>query len=455
MLEGRKKRRKVDRSEAPASGGQIQISEDSSPARITGAIVQSSSTKTHSSSLPTKVDTLVIGLVALDTISVLESTTVLHDSNPGKTRSSIGGVGYNVALAHNLGLESQKRSDRVRFVSAVGDDAAGQTITEKLSIDSSGITKIDDVRLAAYNAVIDKQGELVVACADMSIFESDKLASHWENQIKLSLPKQIVVDCNLLKSSLDSVMKAALEASFPPKVIVDPTSAPKLRRISGISSSRLKVYPKNIITMVTPTGAELAEIYLAFAARELFDDYDDWFPVLDSLNIDLNFRERLAAVGRKHPAFDHMLSQGILQQSFQLLPYIPNILVKLGELGVVLVRLTETASAYKSVPTTLRFAPTVTVVSEGKTLDEQRQFGAVIQYFAVPDKLLTVKNVTGAGDSLLGYLSSTSADWLVQELTSLEQEWGMWQAIHNSQVASAMSLQSDDAISPKIATIPW
>lgn len=455
MLEGRRKRRKEDRSDAPSTREQSRGSDKLSGSSKTETTVQISSKTARSGSLPTKVDTLVIGLVALDTISVLESATVLHDSNPGKTRSSIGGVGYNVALAHSLGLESQKRKDGVRFVSAVGDDAAGQSIIEQLPIDSSGIKRIADVRLAAYNAVIDKRGELVVACADMSIFESDDLATHWENQIRMSLPKQIVVDCNLLQSSLDAVVKAALENSFPPKVIVDPTSAPKLRRLSGISSSRLKVYPANIITMVTPTGAELAEIYLAFTSRELFDDYDEWFPVLDSLNINMNFREKLAALAKTHPAFDQMITKGILQQSFQLLPYVPNILVKLGELGVVLVRLTETASAYKSVPTTLQFAPTVTIVSEGKVFDEQRQFGAVIQYFAVPDKLLAVKNVTGAGDSLLGYLSSTSADWLTQELTSLEQEWGMWHAIHNSQVASAMSLQSEDAISPKIASIPW
>ncbi|KAM9902059.1 hypothetical protein OXX79_004163 [Metschnikowia pulcherrima] len=407
-----------------------------------------------------KVDTIILGSVALDTICTLQQKPLLGDSNPGSIAASLGGVGYNVSLAHKYGLQNQNSKNTYRFVSAVGDDLAGSTIINGLKdqdLDISGIKTCQGSLTAQYNAVLDSEGSLVVACADMRIFESVSLMNHFSREIERAQPRQIVVDCNLSPKALECVFAAAASLPLRPAVIVEPTSAPKSARLSQVNSSKLQVFPHNIVSLITPTAAELEQIHSSFAQREFFDDYDTWFPALDSLGIDAVFREKLTAFGLKSPAIKELLQKGTFQQAFQLLPYIPNILVKVGEHGCLSIKLSTNVGDYKSIPTTSRYVPTATFVSSGKVHEEDKKFGIVVEYYDIPEenKHLNIVNVTGAGDSFLGYLSAAlvNSNWMGSEIESLEQEWGKWETIYKSQLASGKSLESPLAISEEILKI--
>lgn len=410
-------------------------------------------------SVPDKVDTLIIGLIALDSVSTLTSSTIMNDSNPGILKSSIGGVGYNVSMAHKYGLESQGKKGSFRFVSAVGDDFAGHSILKQLQenhSDTTGVLVQKGSHTAQYSAILDSGGLLVVACADMAIMEDAFVAKHINEQIERAQPRFVVVDCNLLAAGLDAVIETCSKQAHPPKIIVEPTSKPKLARISGINSRLLGVFPHCNIQMITPTTDELEQIHQSFAIREFFDDYDHWFPVLDSLGVDANFRDKMTGLAAKNPLMRMLMETGVLQQSFQLLPYMPNILVKLGAQGCVLVKLSTSVADYKSVPTTSPYSPQFTLTSLGREIDGER-IGVVVQYFAIPseNENLSVVNVTGAGDTFLGYLTSTlvADDWMSSRIESLEQEWAKWESIYKSQLASGKSLESDEAVSREIAKI--
>lgn len=407
---------------------------------------------------PEKVDTLIIGLIALDTVSRLSSTTIMRDSNPGTLKSSIGGVGYNVSLAHKYGLKSQGKRASSRLVSVVGDDFAGHSIIKQLqdkNHDTSGIAIMPNKSTAQYSAIVNNNGELVLACADMAIMEDTSVVKHLTEQIFKAQPQFVVVDCNLLAAGLNAVIEASSKLIHSAKVIVEPTSKPKLARLSDIS--KLSVFPNCHIQMVTPTEEELEQIYQSFSLRELFDDYDNWFPVLDSLGIDSRFRDRMVALAAKNGQMKYLMDHGILQQCFQLLPYIPNILVKLGARGCALIKLSGCVTDYKSIPKTSPFSPEFTITSEGREYDEGKKLGVVVEYFPVPEENanLNIVDVTGAGDSLLGYLSSSlvGADWLTYEIESLEQEWAKWENLHRSQLASGKSLMSHEAVSKEIEKI--
>lgn len=401
-----------------------------------------------------RVDTVIIGLMALDTISTLNEKTVMEDSNPGVLRSSIGGVGYNVALAHKYGLESQNSTGTYRFLSSVGDDFAGESLLKLQKVDGVFQT-IKEAQTSQYTAILDSGGELIVACADMAIFENDKIIEELEAELTLAGPRFVVVDCNLSAKALDRVVSKCKELGC--KVIVEPTSQPKLARIAQVGTKNLPVFPNSVIQMITPTVAELGSIHAAFGTREYFDDYDQWFPILDSLGVDAQFREKMEALSRKNKSMEYLLHNGVLQQSFQLLPYIPNILVKLGDKGVVLVKLSGNITDYRSIPTTSKFRPEFILTSQGKQYEEDKTLGIVVQHFPVPPENadLEIVNVTGAGDSLLGYLTSSLVkdDWLGPELENIEEEWAKWESVNKAQIASGLTLQSQEAISPAIATI--
>lgn len=401
------------------------------------------------------VDTLIIGLIALDTVSILDKDAHMGDSNPGKLVSSVGGVGYNVSLAHSYSLGDFDKC--YRFVSVVGDDFAGKLLLEEAERshgDISGIRVSSTLETAQYTAILDPKGELLLACADMTIFEQQENIEFFREQIVRAQPKTVILDCNTSSAALDRILTTIRkELQQVPRVIVEPTSLPKLSRIGKINSRNLGVYPNNIISLITPTVSELSSIHSAFARRELFDDYDEWFPALDSLGINSQFREKLDIKSKKHTVLRTLLDQGVLQQCFQVLPYIPNILVKLGEKGAVLVKMSTDVEKYNSIPTTSPHAPDFILLSQG-ALVEENHVGVVIEYFPIPpqNENLKVVNVTGAGDAFLGILSSdiSSNDWLVSEIGSIEQEWDMWKSMNRAQKASGLSIQSTEAISPEI-----
>lgn len=212
--------------------------------------------------------------------------------------------------------------------------------------------------------------------------------------------------------------------------------------------------------------SELSQIYETFSSRGLFDDFDLWFPLLDALGVNSQFRERLSI--SKEPAIKQGIEMGYLQQAFQILPYIPNILLKLGEKGVLLLSISTDIEDYKSIPTTSQYLPKIILTtSAGKVAlggEGSGKMGICIQYFPVPieNENIAIKNVTGAGDSLLGYLSARllssnseleEGTWLELNISSVEQEWYKWESIYKSQIAAGKSLQSNSSISEDIKTI--
>lgn len=349
----------------------------------------------------------------------------------------MGGVGHNVALACHYAGGS------VRLVSAVGNDFAGNSLVERMAVENS-LCKLD-ASTALYTSLHDHKGDLIVASADMNIIEAD-WTKHIMLQIDQAQPKVVIMDCNLAENCISQVM-AHIDTCSDAKVVIEPTSIAKASRLGSLHSSCLRVFPQNIIKMVTPTASELGQIYDSFARKELFDDYDDWFPVLDSLGITSSFREKLASNKTLAP----FLSLGILQQAFSLLPYLERILIKLGPQGVLEVAISSDVSAYKSIPTTSQYSPHCIVTSDGHKIGENHM-GVVIQYFPIPteNENITIKNVTGAGDTFLGVLMAAEPTWLQPELTSVEQEWDKWHQIYIAQLASGLTLQTDSSVSTEI-----
>jgi hypothetical protein len=81
------------------------------------------------------------------------------------------------------------------------------------------------------------------------------------------------------------------------------------------------------------------------AQKDGFFESSEWWTVVDSFNITSLFRQgklsQLANVDidillKEMP---DLIEKGMVQQAIQLLPYIPNILLKLGKRGVLSIRL--------------------------------------------------------------------------------------------------------------------
>lgn len=403
------------------------------------------------------ISTLFIGLVAQDTICSIHGSISDGDSNPARIESSIGGVGFNIALAHHYSVRSKSLPVRSRLLTAVGKDTVGQSIIDHISdtqMDVDGIKVVDKAKTAQYVATLKQDGSLALAAADMLIMESTEFIDHFKLEIQKIKPKIVVVDCNLSFLGLNSVLQAVSSLEEVPRLIVEPTSAPKLRCLAKVDPSNIKVFPQNTISLITPTANELSNIHDSFNEMGFFDDFDSWFPLLDLIGMNSLFLNQMESLARKNAVMRKLLEQGIVQQAMKILPYIPNILVKLGSDGCVFFSLNTNINDYNSVPTTSAFKPSFTLISHGKDHGMNKTLGVTMEHFAVPpeNRNISIVNETGAGDTLLGYLTSSLSqnDWLTNEIVLLEQEWGKWEGIYKSQVASGKTLQSSESVSKEI-----
>ncbi|KAI9264049.1 Ribokinase-like protein [Phascolomyces articulosus] len=290
---------------------------------------------------------IVIGGVALDMTSTISKssknlTSILHTSNPGHIKQTLGGVGRNVC-------EAAVRTGAPAFlVSAVGNDLAAQTVRQGLKaigMSTQFIQCIPNHPTAVYNAIHSKSGELIAAVADMDIFDTvdpimiDKIV-HTEE------PSLVCFDGNITAKTMSKITAKSVQLGIP--VFFEPTSVPK----------SLKIFERDIITsgaikFISPNQFELEA--MSETARALLNN------TISNHDNDTMTPKAPALVDR------------VLPYAIHLSHMIPNVITKLGEEGCLYVgRSTRTRQVH-------------------------------VQYFE-PEKVDHIVNVTGAGDCFVGTL---------------------------------------------------
>lgn len=149
-------------------------------------------------------------------------------SNPGTVLRDTGGVAGNTA--RTLG----RLGTGVAIFSLVGEDALGATITAGLrhdGVDTSYLRVTTDASTSTYVALLDEEGELVGAVADMSAM--DQANTTWIAQIveNLAAFDAWAVDANLPATTLDLLLAGR---QLEPLVLVDPVSPAKAVRIQHL-----------------------------------------------------------------------------------------------------------------------------------------------------------------------------------------------------------------------------
>jgi len=167
----------------------------------------------------------VIGGGNMDIQGIPFKTCNLKDSNPGKITYSLGGVG------RNIGENLAKLDLPVRLLTAVGQDLYGQEMLQYASqqgIDINDCLVTGKATTATYMYVSDKEGDMVVAIADMDIM--DQMDTHYfaDKIERIERSTYTVIDTNLSKKNLETL----LEQLNKTKVILDTVSGKKALRVA-------------------------------------------------------------------------------------------------------------------------------------------------------------------------------------------------------------------------------
>ncbi|KAL8771886.1 MAG: hypothetical protein Q9209_002824 [Squamulea sp. 1 TL-2023] len=389
-----------------------------------------------------QVDVFVAGSLAIDfscdfnpNKETSPDSPQLHTSNPAQISQAIGGVGHNIATAiHYI-------NTNVRFCSVTGSDSAGSMAREWLTakgLSTSAILQQSSVRTAQYVAINDSQKNLVLAMADMAILEScsQEIERVWKPQIDRSKPRWLVVDANWDPHSLQQWIKIGRDVNA--KVAFEPVSVAKSKRLFASirgNSSVTGVLPDLTVSLAAPNSLELASMHAAAQKAELFE-CDDWWQVIDAIGLsNSGSRAKLTFLTNST-----LVDKGIPQQCIQLLPFIPTILTKLGDKGVLMTQMLQPGDDRLSSPAHAEHILSCADPSHPT-------IGGVYMRLFPPAETIPatdIVSVNGVGDTFLGIIIAGLAKDNPKTLVDL---------IPIAQLGSVMTLKSKEAVSPEIRNL--
>ena len=166
-----------------------------------------------------------IGGANLDRKLYAKHEIIKGTSNPVKSSRTIGGVARNIA--ENLG----RLGEKVALISARGTDLEWQEIYVASSpfMNLEHVAEFKKSSTGSYTAVLDRNGDLSIALADMDIFDEITPDLLKTNSNFLKTAKCIVVDLNCSGETIDYLCSFASEHSIP--LIIIPVSSPKMKRL--------------------------------------------------------------------------------------------------------------------------------------------------------------------------------------------------------------------------------
>ncbi|MEO5934795.1 MAG: carbohydrate kinase, partial [Duganella sp.] len=217
--------------------------------------------------LPDKRPVLCVGAANLDRKLRSIATMRLGTSNPATAEEVYGGVARNIA--ENLARLNLPTA----LLTALGDDGAGRTLrdhAESAGIDMRGSLTLTDTATGTYTAILDERGELVVALADMALY--DRMTPEFlSNRLpQRAAASMTVADLNLPADSVSLLLEGA-RADHVPLVLVA-VSQPKMARLpADLAGLRLLILNRGELETLAdralPTEADVRLACRAVQAR--------------------------------------------------------------------------------------------------------------------------------------------------------------------------------------------
>ncbi len=211
---------------------------------------------------------VVIGGANIDIKARSAQPATPRTSNPGHASMTPGGVGRNIA--ENLA----RLGTRTHLVSAVGRDPLGETLISQTAAAGVRLEHLvrTDVATGTYTAVLDSDGDLIIAVAAMAAMEQLGPEQVGTARGPLATAGLVVVDGNLRLDTLEHALDLAAAAGV--RAIIEPVSVPKAKALAPVLT------PDRPLYAITPNRDELGALtgqptrtqrQLARAAAQLHD----------------------------------------------------------------------------------------------------------------------------------------------------------------------------------------
>ena len=238
-------------------------------------------------------------------------------------------------------------------------------------------------RTAQYVAINDEKKGLVMAMADMAILTNHSFPTYWRSVVAASRPKWLVVDANWKATDIQSWIQTGLEHGA--KIAFEPVSVAKSKRLFTAPHNGQHIlgkFPNNNIELATPNQYELKAMYDA----ALEHDYvgKTGLSEVDLADVSSLLKDKVED------------SADVLKQIVSLLPFIPNLVTKLGEQGLILASCLTSSDPRLQAPEEQAFIRTLQ--------DGTQHIRVYLRHFPAARVVKEVISVNGVGDTFLGVL---------------------------------------------------
>ncbi|MBS4179436.1 PfkB family carbohydrate kinase [Lederbergia citrea] len=168
---------------------------------------------------------ICIGGANIDRKFYAQNEITAETSNPVKSSRAVGGVARNIA--ENLG----RLGEEVTLLSTAGNDSEWEEIYDLSSpfMNLEHVAHFEHSATGSYTAVLDQNGDLNIALADMDVFEHITPELLIKNSNILRKAKCIVVDLNCPSETIDFLFFFTSKHNIP--LVIIPVSSPKMSRL--------------------------------------------------------------------------------------------------------------------------------------------------------------------------------------------------------------------------------
>lgn len=176
--------------------------------------------------LPDNRPIVCLGAANLDRKLRSLATLKMGTSNPARQDESFGGVARNIA--ENLA----RLAVPVSLLTVIGDDSSGKALlqhAESAGIDTRGTLRLSGACSGTYTAVLDDHGEMMLALADMALYDSLTPAFLSSRQPQRAVAALTVADMNLPQDTLRMLIDDAVRDAIP--LVIVAVSQPKMARL--------------------------------------------------------------------------------------------------------------------------------------------------------------------------------------------------------------------------------
>ena len=198
----------------------------------------------------------VIGGAHIDRRGRIGGETKPGSSNPGQWFEEAGGGGFNAA--RDLALLGHK----VTMISASGGDAAGEMVAE--AAERAGVTLSNfiflDRQTPSYTAILEKDGNLVIALADMALYDlmTPRRLTMRSLRDQLDRSDLVICDANLPGDTILALATTLADKNIPLAAIgVSPAKVMRLKKsLSLISFAFMNEAEAKALSGLEPQDAQ-------------------------------------------------------------------------------------------------------------------------------------------------------------------------------------------------------